>query len=247
MTVEPSKNPLVARLRLLTGLSDTELKAVEDACSNVSRLPADTNVIREGDPADRVHVLLDGWAYRYRDLADGRRQIVALLLPGDVCDLDALYARRLPYGVSTVTRCRVAALTHPTLLELTSAQVGISRALTWLAIAENMVLTEWNVCLGRRSAREHLAHLLCELLVRLSIVGRAEPNGYDIPLSQEKLAEVLGLTSVHVNRTLQGLRASQLIKLESQRLTILDWPALKAAADFRSAYLQAGSSHAISG
>jgi len=105
-------------------------------------------------------------------------------------------------------------------------------------MVENSILTEWTLCLGRRSADQHLAHLFCELLMRLSAVGRVEDNGFALPLTQEQIADVLGLTPVHVNRTLQQLRKAGLVEVDQGRLTILDWEAIKRRAGFDPAYLR---------
>lgn len=230
-------NPLLARLRLLSTLSEVELAALEAACSDVRQVGARLDLVREGDRPERLHVVLDGWACRQKVAADGRRHIPALLLPGDIGDIDSLHVRRLDYSVTTLTPCTLAVIDRAAALELIERHPSIGQALMWLTFVENATLAEWNFGLGRRTAKEHLAHLFCELLIRLSAVGRAEANGYPMPLSQGELADVLGLTSVHVNRVLQPLRGEGLIELQAQRLTVRDWDGLKKAGGFDAAYL----------
>lgn len=225
------------RLWLSSELTAQERAVLERALSGVRTLEAGHTVVREGDRADSLHLLLDGWACRYKLASDGARQIPALLTPGDFCDLDALLFERLDYGITTLTSCTIAVLPREDVRRITAEHPGIAAALWWLMAVENSILSEWTLCLGRRSALQHLGHLLCELLVRLSAAGRVQENGYKLPLTQEQLGDVLGLTSVHVNRTLQTLRNDGLISLHQGRLTILDWPALKALSDFRPGYL----------
>ncbi len=114
---------------------------------------------------------------------------------------------------------------------------AIADAFWSLALAENSILTEWAASMGRRSASQRVAHLLCELLVRLMTVGKADDHGYDLPLTQEHIADTLGLTSVHINRTLQSLRSMDLVTMQQRRVTIHDWAALSAFCGFRPAYL----------
>ena len=225
------------RLWLSSELTPQERQVFEDALSDVRRLDPSHTVVREGERADSLHLLLDGWACRYKLTKDGARQIPALLTPGDFCDLDALLFDRLDYGVTSLTPCTVAVLPRDEARRISAQHPGIAAAMWWLMAVENSILSEWTLCLGRRSALQHLAHLLCELLVRLAAAGRVEDNSYLLPLTQEQLADVLGLTAVHVNRTLQTLRNDGLISLEQGRLTILDWPAIKTLSDFRSGYL----------
>ena len=230
-------NLSLTRLWLSSELTARERQVLETACSDIRHVDSGQTVVREGDRADSLHLLLDGWAYRYKLTKDGSRQIPALLTPGDFCDLDALLFDRMDYSLTTLTPCTVAVLPREDARRISMQNPGIAAALWWLMAVENSILSEWTLCLGRRSALQHLAHLLCELLVRLSAAGRVEENGYMLPLTQEQLADVLGLTGVHVNRTFQTLRNDGLISLHKGRLTIIDWPALKALSDFRSGYL----------
>ena len=133
----------------------------------------------------------------------------------------------------------MAVVPRAKLMALSARYSRIGGALWWLTMVENSTLTEWGLSLARRSAEQHFAHFLCELLVRLSRVGRAEGNSYPLPLTQEQIADVLGLTPVHVNRTLKRLRDSGLVEMNQERLTILDWNAFKQQAGFDPKYLHA--------
>jgi CRP-like cAMP-binding protein len=140
-------------------------------CSNGS---AGTNLVRPGSRSEALHILLDGWAARYTLMTDGRRSISALSVPGDICDLDALRFDRLDYGVTMLSAGLVVALPRKRLKTLLASNPAIAEALWACALAENTILTAWAASVGRRSAQERLAHLLCELLMRLTAVGKAD-------------------------------------------------------------------------
>ena len=230
-------NPFLTRLRRLTRLGGTELAALERACGTSRQVRAKADLVHEGDQPERLHVLLDGWACRFKLFPDGRRQIATILLPGDVCNLDSLYAARSDYGVWTLTACTVATIDRAGLRDLAARHPAIADAMGFLIASENAMLTERTACLGRRSAREHLAHFLCELLMRLTLVGHARGNGFLLPITQEEIGDVLGLTAVHVNRVLQGLRNDGVIEQRSHDIVICEWSLLRQMAGFQPDYL----------
>lgn len=225
------------RLWLSPSLDDADREALARACGDVRPVSVGTDLLRHGASADALHILLDGWAARYKIMADGTRFIPALATPGDICDLDALKFDRLDYGVTMLSAGSVAVLPRQRVETLLAASPAIAAALWSLALAENSILTEWAASVGRRSAQDRLAHLFCELLVRLTVVGKADGHSYHLPVTQEQMADALGLTAVHVNRTLQSLRSKQLVSLHNRRVTILDWAALSGMCGFRSSYL----------
>lgn len=221
----------------MTDLDDIELGALARLYGDKRRIRAKAELVAQGGYPRRLHVLLDGWACRYRLLADGRRQITHLLVPGDICDIDALHLRTSDFAVVTLTPCDIVTVDGASLRDLARRHPRIGDALGWLGAVENAMLAERNTSLGRRSARERLAHLLCELLVRLTVTGRAKSKEYALPLTQEEIADMLGLTSVHVNRVLQGLRSEEMIEQSNRHLVISDWDALRQEASFRPDYL----------
>ena len=234
---DAATDPFLIRLRLLTKLGDTELAAFAGIYGDKRYVRAKAELVAQGEHPRHLHVLLDGWAHRYRLLADGRRQITQVLVPGDICDLDVLHVRTSDFAVATLTACTVVAFDKLAVNELALRHPRINKALGWLGAVENAMLAERNACLGRRSAREHLAHLLCELLVRLTVTGQARGVGYTLPMTQKEIGDALGLTSVHVNRVLQSLRTEGLIEQRGRDLAIGKWSALRQAAAFRPDYL----------
>ncbi|MDP4024371.1 Crp/Fnr family transcriptional regulator [Methylobacterium sp. NEAU 140] len=184
-----------------------------------------------------AHLILDGWACRYRQFPDGRRAIVALLLPGDLCDPYRVHRIRADHAVGALTALTVARLAPEALDEAARAHPAIEACFRREMLAALALQREWTAGVGRRSAIERLAHLFCELHLRLAAVGLVADATFPMPVTQPDLADALGQTSVHINRTLRELRAAGLIELRGRRLTIRDLPGLKALALFDPAYL----------
>ncbi len=229
---------LIRKLERFSPLSGEAKHALERATSiTVRQLKPRQDIVQEGDKPRQVHVMLEGWACRYRILPDGRRQIMGHLVPGDICDLRMFILKQMDHTVSTISAARVAEVPSDTLLALTDAFPRISRALWWVSLVEEAISREWIVNNSQREAGERLAHLFCEIFLRLRAVGLTNGQSCDVPLTQAELAETTGLSTVHVNRTLQDLRAAGLIILKGKHLTIPDLAALKAAALFNPNYL----------
>lgn len=229
--------PFLARLRSRADLNDAQLDPLGSLPIHRISLMPERHLVGEGDYPRHLHILEQGWAAKVKMLPDGRRHFATLLLPGDICDLDGLHLRKYDYGVVALTRCTVSRLDRDAVLALCDENRAVARLLTWLAFVENAVLNEAALSLARRSARDRLAHLLCELMLRLARIGFARADGYDLPLSQERIADALGLTSVHINRTFKQLRTERLASLSRQRLTLLDWDELRRGAGFSPDYL----------
>ena len=197
-----------------------------------------SDVLRQGEVPAVAHVLLDGHTYRYRMLSDGRRQITAVLVPGDICDLEAVMRGRADYSVGALTKCVLGEIPAERITDLTTLSSEMIRALCRRLLRDDAISREWLVSMGRRSTLERVAHLLCELRVRLENVGLARPEGYDLDFTQVELADILGISTVHINRTLQQLRGTGLIQFSGGTVTILDLPTLETVAGFDPAYLQ---------
>ena len=217
-------------------LTNEERQALEAAALPIRACGAQTDLVREGDAVDHIYVVVEGWACRYKTARDGSRQIVALIVPGDVANLDCLMMHRPDFGVRSLTPIRVAALPCSRVLALAERNAATGRMLLQLAVAENAILSQWAFCLGRKPAQQRLAHLLCELAERHAGEETGAASFY-LPLTQEQLADVLGLTAVHVNRTMQQLRAERLIVTTGRTIAIPDIERLRDRAEFDAAYL----------
>lgn len=220
------------RLARLGFVSPEERAALAGVPLAARSLGAGDGLIREGDAPGSLYFLATGWAYRYTTTRGGGRQISAMLVPGSVCNLDNLMFKRADFGVRSLTQAKVLALPRDRALSLAAEHPGVGRAFTWLALAENAILSQWAVGLGRRTAQQRLAHFLCEMNLRLGGDG-----SFELPLTQELIADALGLTSVHVNRTMQTLRTQSLIATNSRTVTILDDEGMRTLAEFDPSYL----------
>jgi CRP-like cAMP-binding protein len=233
-------NPLIRKLENFSRLSDEDRQALENAASQIKHYHSREDIIREGDPPAGVNLILNGWACRYKHLEDGRRQIVAYFVPGDLCDLRVFILRQMDHSIMTLSPATVAAIPRDTILDLMERYPRITKALWWSTLVDEAILREWIVNVGQRTAYERIAHVLCELFVRLGSVGLTDGDTCEIPVTQAELADTVGLSTVHVNRTLQELRRNRLIDLRGKSLTILDLSALQDAAMFNANYLHLG-------
>ncbi len=195
------------------------------------------HLARGGERPDHLHQILHGWAGRYRLLSDGRRQITGLYLPGDLCDPCWLDGGRAVQAVVALTPIQANCTSRREMEAQAAVDISLMKLFWRHAQFAQQVHAEWLVNLGRKNAIERLSHLFCELYTRLSGAGAADQKACDMPLTQLDLADLTGLTPVHVNRTLQEMRSMQLIELQSRRLTILDWESLRRIAWFDPAYL----------
>jgi CRP-like cAMP-binding protein len=232
-----SGNAVASKLEAFTKLSADDRSALSQISRNFRYVDARRDVVTEGDKPRHVHLMLDGWACRYKQLPDGKRQIVSIFVPGDFCDVNVYILKQMDHSIGAITRLKVAMITPEEMNALTTDRPRITQALWWHELVTAAIQREWTLNLGQRSAYERIAHLLIELYLRLNNVGRAHNGRCDFPLTQNDLADATGLTSVHVNRTLQELRRDNLIELERRQLQILDMPGLMDAAMFNPNYL----------
>lgn len=225
------------KLRRRDDISAEEERAINKLASHTIRIAADKIAIRSGELLNQSLILLDGWLARAKDLPNGHRQFAEIHVPGDFADLHSFTLKRLDHDVVTITPCLLAVVPHERLKEMTESMPHLTRVYWFSTNLDAAIHREWAVSLGRRSAIARMAHLFCELLMRLEIVGLADGNSYSFPLTQSEVGESLGLTAVHVNRTLQELRRMGLIEVEDRRVRILDLEGLKGVAEFDPGYL----------
>lgn len=231
-------NSLRIRLEIFAKFSQDDRDLLQQLASrNIRDIRPRRDLVREGERPRFVYVMLDGWACRYKMLPDGRRQIVAFVMPGDLFDNHVFMLRELDHSIASITALRVAEIGREELEALVTDRPGVAQALWLNDLASLAVQREWTLNVGQRSAYERLAHLLCELFARLGSIGMTDGNACDFPLTQVDLADATGLTPVHVNRMLQELRGAGLIELQSRKLTVLDPAALQTAALFNDRYL----------
>jgi CRP-like cAMP-binding protein len=179
----------------------------------------------------------DGWLSRYKILRSGDRQIVDFILPGQIFGLQACLFKASLCSISTVTDAMVSSIPLEVVDDMFDRNPGLAKAVFWSAICETAIVSEHLIDTARRSAYERLSHFLLELFVRLKATGQAHGMSFKMPLTQELIADALGLTTVHVNRTLRSLREDKLIEVDNKSVTILDFDALSLLSDFDNSYL----------
>jgi CRP-like cAMP-binding protein len=236
-TFHPDDNPLIRKLESIFTLADDERQALENLPMQVMVIKEDQDIVREGDRPSRSCLILSGFACTSKITAQGKRQIVSFTIAGDIPDLQSLHLKVLDNSVSTISPCRVGFIPHDALHEICTRYPRIAAAFWRETLIDAAIFREWVMNVGQRDGPSRMAHLLCELLVRLKAVGLVEDHVCDLPITQSEFADALGLSTVHVNRVLQDLRSENLITLHGGSLKVLDWEGLQKAGEFDPTYL----------
>lgn len=233
----PSTGPPLQKLGDVGDLPDRERQLLGRIAKPIRAYGVRQNIIREGDrPAYLWHVI-EGFVCRYKLLPEGKRLITAFHVPGDLVGVNSFILGRAGDNVRTLAPTKVVPIPHQELREVTRNAPHITDALWRATVVDAARLTEWMARIGRSSARARMAHLLCELLLRLQAVGLADHNQCALPMTQAELADGLGISTVHANRILQDLRFDRLITLKAGELTIEDWDSLAQEGGFDATYL----------
>lgn len=228
---------LLLKLAARDEVSPEEAAALSDVFGPPVDVAADQTIIRAGEVLHESTLLVEGLMCRYKDLRDGGRQISELHVSGDFVDLHSFTLKRLDHNIMSLTRCRIAPAPHEKLKRITEEHPHLARLLWFSTNLDAAIHREWMLSLGRRTAVSKMAHFFCELFVRFELVGMTVGSSFDLPITQTDVAECLGLTSVHVNRTLKALREQGLVEFRGGVVTIPDMDGLKRVAEFSPAYL----------
>ena len=228
---------LSRRLARQSPLSYDDIAALEAVAGNRRVIEPASYILREGEPARYCSVLLSGYAFRQKLTSDGARQIISLHIPGDALDFQSLYLERADHNVQALSRADVLFVPIATIRALVETRPAIARAIIVNILTESSIMRESLLNIGRRDARTRLAHFLCEFATRLRAQGLAEEHAYELPMTQEQLGDALGLTSVHVNRTLKALEAEGVLVRQGRRIQFTDRHTMQRIADFSALYL----------
>lgn len=232
--VRPS---LTQKLARFVKLSSADFEALEGLQSTTRLVRHNREIIIQGRRYDALQVMVEGISVRYRILRDGRRQVLDIALPGDLIGFPACFFESAPYSISALTDTELACIPFRALAGLPDKHPRLAAAVVWSFAADAAIYLEHLTDVGRRTALERVAHFLLELLVRFQSIGRGDACSFPMPLTQELLADALGLSVPHVNRTLRQLREDDLVRIEAHRVIVNDVEALSALADFQQAYL----------
>jgi CRP-like cAMP-binding protein len=237
----PQIERILGRLEIRGPLGPDARAAVRALPLHYRTLEPSAYLVREGEPPEMCALLLTGFAHRHKVTGAGERQIMAVHMPGEFLDLQNCLLEVADHNVQALTRCDIAAIPGAALRKLAEDHAGIARAMWIETLIDAAIFREWIVNVGRRDALSRIAHLLCELALRLEAAGFASGHRYDLPMTQEQLADCTGLTPVHVNRVLKELERLGLIEREKRSVAILDWARLQETGDFNTRYLHLGS------
>ena len=234
----PRITTLVEKLSLRDRVSPDEVDALETVLEAPRKVAAGSDIVREHERPMHSTLLISGFSARYSTLEDGARQITEINVSGDFIDLHSLLMKQMDHGVLALTDCIVANAPHTGLIDVTERHPHLTRLLWLDTIIDAAIHRQWLVAMGRRSGLGHLAHLVCELYLRLQAVGQAGDLTFELPLTQSVLGDALGLSTVHVSRLISELRGEGVINWSGGRIEILDWHRLAEIAEFDATYLR---------
>ena len=232
-----SLEAMLPKLERWVRFDDADREALVSLPHQLRRLDPSQYVVREGDKPAHCVLLLSGFAFRSKIVGDGGRQILSLHIAGDMIDLQNSVLGVADHNVQALSQIEIAMIPRGEILQVAAERPAVGRAFWHDTLVDGSVHREWITNIGRRDARTRMAHLLCEFALRLETAGLGEHTDYELPMTQEQLADCLGLTPVHVNRTLKALEAEQLITRTQRAVRIDDWERLARAGDFNSTYL----------
>ncbi len=232
------RNPLLMKLEQFTRFEPDERRRLDELLDFPKKTYArGEDLIAEGEKVEHIHLVLTGLAARAKILPNGARQIMAFLVPGDLCDLEVFVLEAMDHNITALTETTCVQIPAKVITGLLTESSNLTRALWWSTMVDSGVLREWIIDHGSRDAYERIAHLCYEMLIRYRLVSETTDDSFPFPVTQEDLADATGMTPVHANRTLQQLRSDGLIEVKNKAVMVLDTPRLREAAQFESSYL----------
>ncbi|MHC2019717.1 Crp/Fnr family transcriptional regulator [Methylobacterium sp. CM6247] len=227
---------LIRKLESIATLSDEEREAIHALPTKIRTFQAGQTIVHEGDKPSQCCLIIEGWACRFKILGDGR-QIFSFHIPGDIPDLQSLHLHTMDHSLGTITKATVVLIPHKSLLDLTMRFPRVGALLWRDTLIDAAIFREWMAGIGRKSAFGRIGHLFCEMYAKLQAVGLAGDHRCPLPITQAELGDALGLSTVHVNRTLQAMRGQGLITLRGNTLVVHAWDELTQTSEFDPTYL----------
>ena len=228
---------LLARLSKLSPLDAEDRASILALPHQTRNLRAHEHIVRQGSPTENFCLVRTGFAIRFKIVVGGARQIVSLHMAGDLINVQNALLPAADHNIQALTPTELTCVPGPAISALTTARPAVAVAMWLDALIDGSIFREWIVNVGRRDAKTRTAHLLCEIALRQEAAGLAARTHYDLPLTQEQLGDALGLTPVHINRTLRALENAGLIERWHRSVKVRDWAAMQTAADFDPNYL----------
>jgi len=233
----PEHNMLFRKLGSISPLSDDEKHCLLALPLRTKAVGPDQNIVQEGDRPSECCLVVEGFTCRYKTTEDGKRQIFSFHIPGDIPDLQSLHLKVMDHSLMTMTPCKLAFIPHQSVTDMMRRCPRVADVMWRDTLIDAAIFREWMISIGRRSAYTRIAHVLCEVMMKIRAVGLADGHSCELPITQAEIGDALGLSTVHVNRSLQELRGDGLVELRSGSLTALDWEGLKQAGEFDPLYL----------
>ena len=230
--------PMLRKLRLWARMDGADERSLLELPHEVVTIEKQRSIVSEGDLVSHCWLLISGFCVRYKIVGSGGRQILSIHMMGDLVDLQNALLGVADHGVQALTDCQMAKIPIGPMRKLTDQCPKIKDALWYDTLVDGSIHREWVANVGRRDATTRIAHLLCEFALKLDAIGLGKPLNYELPMTQDQLADATGLTSVHVNRVLQALARKGLIeRVTSKSVMIGNWRNLADAGDFDRSYL----------
>ena len=234
---------LADKLDLHAPLSDADRNAIMNLPFGLRTLEAADYVVREGEPPVECAILVTGFACRHKLTSGGRRQIISLHIPGEPLDFQHLFLGTADHNIQMVTQGEVALVPRGAFRALVHSNPSVATAIIASILVEGSMFREWLLNLGQRDARSRMAHVLCEFAMRMQAHGLEIGDEYELPINQEQFGDALGLSTVHVNRTLKLLEADGLIVRTKRHIAFPSWERIRRAGDFNERYLHLRDRH----
>ncbi|WP_447556368.1 Crp/Fnr family transcriptional regulator [Vreelandella sp. EE22] len=228
---------IIRKLESIFALTDEEKQALRDLPLQLKEVGTNQHIVRVGDQPSKCFLIVEGFTCVHKVSTEGKRQIMAIHVPGDVPDLQSLHLQVLDINISSITPCKLGFMKHTDLYQLCERHPRLAAALWRETLVHASLFREWLLNNGQRGAYSRIAHLICEIMLRLKAVGLTDEQTFNMPVTQAELADATGLTPVHVNRVMQALRSDGLISTRKQQVTLPDWEKICQAAEFDPLYL----------
>lgn len=228
---------MIRKLESIFTFTDEERHALKGLPIQTKDINSDQDIVRIGDQPSQCCLVIEGFACAYKLTLGGKRQILALYVPGDIPDLQSLHLKVLDINIASISPCKLGFIQHEDMQNLCDRHPRLTAAFWRETLVHGSIFREWLLNIGQRESYSRIAHLICELMLRLNAVGLTEDVTFDLPATQAELADATGMTQVHMNRMLQALRGDGLINIEKHHVTVPNWQKLKEAGEFDSLYL----------
>ncbi|MBP5981218.1 MAG: Crp/Fnr family transcriptional regulator [Halomonas sp.] len=239
MTIAPNSpnHIMIRKLESIFALTDEEKQALMDLPVQTKNIKTNHDIVRVGDQPANCCLIVEGFTCVYKVSVEGKRQIMALHVPGDIPDLQSLHLQVLDINIASISPCKLGFIQHKDLYQLCERHPRLTAVFWRETLVHASLFREWLLNNGQRDAYSRIAHVICELMLRLKAVGLVEDKTFNMPVTQAEIADATGMTPVHVNRVFQALRSDGLIQTDKSRMTIPDWEKIQQAGEFDSLYL----------